>query len=220
MRYPYLAYHPGITIHPVFPDLKGEPYILDLSSDSSLLRIPGSEDQRVFQQILDREMEDFSWGVSSYLEDRRILLKDCPQMMREKRFYHLGLDVIVPPGTALCAPLPGTVHDSGYEEGSGNYGGYAVIKHDSLPGAPFYSLYGHLKRSSLPVPGSTVPAGAVFAETGEFGENGGWFYHTHIQVLTEAGMEAGMQSKGYCSEEMLSRIDALCPSPLSLFKIT
>ncbi|MBN2858800.1 MAG: peptidoglycan DD-metalloendopeptidase family protein [Sphaerochaetaceae bacterium] len=220
MRYPYIAFHPELTIQPVFPSLMGEPYILDLSSDSPLLSLPGAEDQRIFQKILDQEMSGYSWGLSSYLEERRMLLSDCPQMMREKRFYHLGLDVIVPARSPLHAPLNATVYDSGYEEGKGNYGGYVTLHHHDIPGEPFYSVFGHLKRDSLPQPGTVLRAGEEFAETGEFEENGGWFYHTHIQILTGKGMKEGMQFKGYCSESMLKHIESLCPHPLALFTIS
>lgn len=219
MRYPYIAFHPELTIHPVFPSLTGEPYILDLSSDSPLLSLPGAQDQRTFQKILDQEMSDYSWGLSSYLEDRRTFLSDCPQMVKEKRFYHLGLDVIVPAQTPLHAPLKATVYDSGYEEGKGNYGGYVTLHHNDIPGDPFYSVFGHLRRDSLPTVGTILHAGDRFAETGDFEENGEWFYHTHIQILTQKGLQEGMQFKGYCSEEMLKEIESLCPHPLALFTV-
>jgi len=220
MRYPYIAFHPEVTVYPVFPSLTGEPYILDLSSDSPLLALPEAQDQRIFQKILDQEMSGYSWGLSSYLEDRRSLLGDCPQMVKEKRFYHLGLDVIVPAQTPLHAPLKATVYDSGYEEGKGNYGGYVTLLHHEVPGDPFYTVFGHLKKATLPETGTALKAGEKFAETGEFDENGGWFTHTHIQILTEKGMKKGMQFKGYCSESMLKEIESLCPHPLALFTVT
>ncbi len=48
---------------------------------------------------------DYKWGFAGYLERRDSLLRDCPQMVEENRFYHLGLDVIAPLGTQLHAPL-------------------------------------------------------------------------------------------------------------------
>ena len=70
----------------------------------------------------------YRWGVSPYLERRDTLLGDCPQMVADRRFIHLGLDVIVDLGTPLCAPLDATVTESGYESGEGNYGGYVLLK--------------------------------------------------------------------------------------------
>ncbi len=196
------------------------PQFIDTENVTSpLLAREGAEDQRIFQQILDEEMKGFTWGLSSYLEDRRTLLKDCPQMVQETRYYHLGLDVIVPANTSLHAPLDATVYDSGYEEGNGNYGGYVVLRHDKTPGETFYSVWGHLRKASLPQKGATITAGAPFAETGEFEENGGWFYHTHLQILSEEGLRRGMQFKGYCSESMLKEISTLCPHPLTFFRM-
>jgi hypothetical protein len=81
----------------------------------------------------------------------------------------------------------------------------------------FYSFYGHLCKNALPENGRRLKAGEPFAKIGDFHENGNWFYHTHIQVITEQGLELGYISKGYCSKDDLAVIDTFCPSPLSLF---
>jgi len=177
-------------------------------------------DQRAFQQRLDYEMgSDYSWGISAYLENRATLLSECPQMVSEKRFFHLGLDIIVPLGTTLHAPLQGSVAETGYESGEGNYGGFVLLKHDSPYFETFYSFYGHLRLSSLPGTGRSLDAGMPFAEIGDFHENGNWFYHTHLQVITPKGLERGYLSKGYCSERDLAEMNNLCPSPIPLFKV-
>jgi murein DD-endopeptidase MepM/ murein hydrolase activator NlpD len=160
----------------------------------------------------------YQWGLSPYLERRDTLLRDCPQMVAEKRFYHLGLDVIVGTGATLHAPLDAVVSDSGYESGEGNYGGYVLLKHESPDLEPFYNLYGHLCKRSLPAPGKVLSAGDAFAHVGDFHENGHWFHHTHIQVITQAGLNKGYVSKGYCSEKDLMEMNDLCPSPIPLFK--
>ena len=162
---------------------------------------------------------EYSWGLSAYLENREALLSDCPQMVAEKRFIHLGLDIIVPLGTPLHAPLHGNVVESGYEGGEGNYGSFVLLRHDSQFFESFYSFYGHLRRSSLPEIGKTFAAGEPFAEIGDFHENGNWFYHTHLQVITEKGLGLGYVSKGYCNEKNMAEMDTLCPSPVPLFKV-
>lgn len=203
---------------PVFNDLKGDPFVVDLSSNSELLKGIDVRDQVKFQKILEEKMQGtYYWGVSSYLENREILLSDCPQMVAEQRFFHLGLDVIVDLGTPLHAPLNATVKETGYEAGEGNYGGYVLLMHQSNHFDTFYSFYGHLCKDKLPVTGEDIAAGETFAEIGDFHENGNWFYHTHIQVITEKGLEQGYILKGYCSKDDLAIIDELCPSPLPLF---
>jgi murein DD-endopeptidase MepM/ murein hydrolase activator NlpD len=139
-------------------------------------------------------------------------------MVAEKRFIHLGLDVIVPLATPLHAPLDAVVADSGYEEGEGNYGGYVLLKHEAPLFETFYSFYGHLCRDRLPAPGHTFRAGTPFAEIGDFHENGNWFHHTHIQIITQKGLDAGYATKGYCSAPDMAVMNDLCPSPIPLFK--
>ncbi|MDX2493667.1 MAG: peptidoglycan DD-metalloendopeptidase family protein [Desulfuromusa sp.] len=220
MRYPYIQYCDKVAIVPIFKDLKGAPLIVDMSDQGSIFDKMDVRDQQECQHRLDRLMAGkFSWGVSSYLENRGRMLSDCPQMVKEQRFYHLGLDIIVPLGTPLHAPLAATVKESGYEAGEGNYGGYVLLQHESPEFETFYSLYGHLGKESLSAPGATYRAGEVFARIGDFHENGNWFYHTHLQIITAQGLEQGYLSKGYCSATDLTDIDRFCPAPLTMFRI-
>lgn len=220
MKYPYIAYSERMDIQPIFRKLTGDPLVVDMSIHSPLFDVIDVRDQRGFQNILDEMMKDrHTWGVSSYLENREKLLSQCPQMVEEQRFYHLGLDIIVPFDTPLHAPLDAVVKESGYEVGDGNYGGHVLLKHESPSFETFYSFYGHLNKEKLPAIGTKVRAGDLFARIGDFHENGNWFYHTHFQVMTQKGIDQGYLSKGYCSAKDLAQMDALCPSPLSLFRI-
>ncbi|MBC2712814.1 MAG: peptidoglycan DD-metalloendopeptidase family protein [Desulfosarcina sp.] len=219
MYYPFLLYSRKVNHRPVFPRLEGDPFIADLSPNSPLLQGMDVRDQERFQRVLDEKMgSEYRWGVSPYLERRDTLLGDCPQMMADRRFIHLGLDVIVGLGTPLHAPLDATVAESGYESGEGNYGGYVLLKHESPYFETFFSFYGHLCKDRLPAVGKALPAGAAFAEIGDFHENGNWFYHTHIQVITQKGLDQGYVSKGYCAEADLAQMNDLCPSSIPLFK--
>ena len=220
MYYPFLLYSRKVEHQPLFKDLQGDPFIADLSGNSRLFGTVDMRDQRGFQKILEEKMTpEYSWGVAAYLENRAGLLADCPQMVAEQRFIHLGLDIIVPLGTPLHAPLDSSVVESGYESGEGNYGGFVLLRHDSPIFESFYSFYGHLHRNSLPETDRTFAAGEPFAEIGDFHENGNWFYHTHLQVITVKALDLGYIAKGYCNERDLAEMDALCPSPLPLFKV-
>jgi hypothetical protein len=219
MHYPFLLYSRKTDHQPLFKGLAGDPFVADLSTTSTLLNGIDVRDQRTFQQHLDSKMgTKYSWGVAAYLENRAGLLSDCPQMVSEQRFFHLGLDIIVPLGTQLHAPLNGSVAESAYESGEGNYGGFVLLRHDSPNFETFYSFYGHLRRSNLPDTGRIYKAGESFAEIGDFHENGNWFYHTHLQVITKKGLKLGYISKGYCSARDLAEMETLCPSPIPLFK--
>lgn len=218
LKYPYLFFNKTIDHSPVFKGLTGEPFVLDLSVNSAHLAGISPREQVKFQQRIEKLMHlSYQWGVASYLENRQSLLADCPQMVSEQRFYHLGLDIIVKVGTPLYAPLDAIVHATGYEGGEGNYGGYVLLQHNNPLFETFYSLYGHLAKSSLPAEGRQLKAGEQFAEIGDFHENGNWFHHTHIQVLTDRGLKEGFISKGYCTKEALAVMDELCPPPLPLF---
>jgi hypothetical protein len=220
MYYPFLLYSDRIRHCPVFNGLEGDPYVADLSLTSPLLEGRAARDQTGLQAALEIEMAKggHRWGVAPYLERRDTLLGDCPQMVAEQRFLHLGLDVIVPLGTALHAPLDAVVETAGYEVGEGNYGGYVLLRHENRLFETFYSIYGHLCKSKLPSDGQTFAAGEAFAAIGDFHENGNWFYHTHIQVITAEGMVAGYATKGYCAERDLAQMNDLCPSSIPLFK--
>jgi hypothetical protein len=218
MKYPFALYNAGLARAPIFPGLQGDPFVADLSRQNPLLDDIDVRDQRRFQNLLADQMEPhYTWGFSGYLERRDSLLRSCPQMVTQQRFYHLGLDIIVACGTRLHAPLQAVVVQTGYEAGEGNYGGFVLLKHHIDGARPFYSFYGHLSRGDLPDTDRRLRAGEAFATIGDFHENGNWFYHTHLQVITEAGLEQGYIDKGYCAAADLPEINDLCPSPLPLF---
>lgn len=219
MYYPFMLFNEFTEHCPIFPGLRGDPFFADLSWRSQLLENSPMRDQKAFQKILEKIMAPkHTWGFSPYLERRDTLLADCPQMAAEKRFYHLGMDIIVPVGTSLCAPLKAVVVESGYEDGEGNYGAFVLLRHDCQNVAPFFSLYGHLSLQHLPTEGQRLGAGEKFSTIGDFSENGNWFHHTHLQVITEKGLAEGYLSKGYCTKSDLSEMNELCPSPVPLFR--
>ena len=219
--YPYLLYCQAHHPRPLIEGLRGDPYLIDLSFRNTALAAIDVRDQRTFQRRLDAGMTagGHCWGLAGYLERRDSLLRDCPQMVSENRFYHLGLDVIAACGTALHAPLAATVADTGYEAGDGNYGGYVLLEHGSPGVETFYSFYGHLSRADLPARGTRLQPGDPFARLGDFHENGNWFHHTHLQVITAAGLHRGYQFKGYCAPQDMPDLNDLCPSPLPLFRV-
>ncbi|MCA1746583.1 MAG: hypothetical protein LC655_02725, partial [Bacteroidales bacterium] len=135
-----MLYSRRIEHRPIFQNLRGDPFVADLSPRSSLLLGIDMRDQRSFQRILEEKMgPENSWGVATYLENRDTLLADCPQMVEERRFIHLGLDIIVGLATPLHAPLDGVVAESGYESGEGNYGSFVLLRHESPYFETFYS---------------------------------------------------------------------------------
>ncbi len=172
-----------------------------------------------FQELVFSELKSsgWSWGIGKYLEERSLLLRNYPQIVSEGRIYHLGLDIIVPKGYKLHAPISGVVHLTGKEEGTGNYGGYVVLKHEGADGF-FYSFYGHLNSHHMVNEGHIVKQGESFAEIGDGEDSGGWFTHTHLQVITEKAERMGRMFHGYASEKDLREIESLFPNPGFLFR--
>jgi hypothetical protein len=216
IRYPELLKNPNIRHMPICT-LEGEPFTLDLSNNSSLLQSIDTRDPAALHDALQQQMRPrYSWGLGRYLERREMLLRHYPQMVEEKRFYHLGLDVVVSAGTIVCAPLDADVAEAGYEPGDGNYGGYVLLSHRVGRCERFYSFFGHLSVKDLPRKGVCLGAGDGFARIGDFQENGNWYHHTHLQVITEKGLVEGFLHKGYCTEANLHRIQERCPDPRPL----
>lgn len=197
---------------------EGPGFRLLLTAENADLYGRDLSDQRAFQAYLDATYgKAYTWGTSGYLEYRDVLLKHLPQMRREKRYYHLGLDVLAPVASPLFAPLDGVVIESGFEAGTGNYGGFVLLRHHG-PDGDCYSLYGHLDRNTLPPKHQRILRGESFARIGDLECNGEWFHHVHMQLLTAKALEEGFLFRGYCREDELDGISERCPSPLAMFR--
>lgn len=105
----------------------------------------------------------------------------------EARTVHLGIDLFVPAGTPVCAPLDGTVHSVRNNAAPLDYGPTVVIEHRTDEGTPFYTLYGHLSAQSLEgvERGASLARGERFAHVGDPTVNGGWPPHLHIQIIAD-----------------------------------
>ena len=210
----------GVNIYPLFGDfLKGAPYIFDFSSNNPKTLEYTLFDFEQFNTMIFDELEasKHQWGIGKYLEERKTLLRAYPNIIEEKRYYHLGLDIITPFNTPMFSPLDAEVYKTGKETTVGNYGGYIILKHD-INGVVFYSFYGHLKTPHVVSTGEIIKVGQKFAHIGEESDSGGWFCHVHLQILTQAAIDAGYMDWGYISPELLPKVETYFPSPYFLFK--
>jgi 4-aminobutyrate aminotransferase-like enzyme len=103
------------------------------------------------------------------------------------RTVHLGIDLFMPPGTPVYAPLDGTVVTLANNAGDKEYGPLVILEHQTNTELSFYSLYGHnnIYTLSLLRVGQQVRAGEKIAEIGDYPENGNWVPHLHFQILTD-----------------------------------
>jgi murein DD-endopeptidase MepM/ murein hydrolase activator NlpD len=214
--YPYNILNEDI--YPVFGDqIKGIPVYVDLVSDAADridLTLPLEKTTKyLFDEIKKTGRQ---WGFSGYLEDRSRVLKTT-KIFDEGRIYHIGIDLFVPVGTKLHAPLEGQVVNAEYEGEVTGYGGMIVLKH-SVNEAVFYSLYGHLNKTFLPQIGQVIKRGEIFGKIGDIHENGSWTPHLHLQTFTEEGYNGGWLYKGYCMKKDAIGIDRYCPNPIFMLR--
>ena len=202
--------------------ISGKSVVVDISPESPLAQMyDGSEDFEKDSRHLRDSMlaHQASWGIGRYLEPR--ICYSGPQYVGPYgvRSIHLGVDVFAKAGTEVCSPLDGVVYGFADNSGRLDYGPTIVVQHSAGQDGPvFYTLYGHLSRSSLGQigVGDAVKAGDTLGSIGNADENGGWPPHLHFQVITDMMGETS-QFLGVGSQEHLSVWEDLCLSPAAFF---
>ncbi|MGH7538266.1 MAG: aminotransferase class III-fold pyridoxal phosphate-dependent enzyme, partial [Gemmatimonadales bacterium] len=191
----WLRQHQDDLSHVVEPDLARQTAVLDLSVGSALfgdLRAPS--DVGRFSHAIATALEEAGAvvGIGRYDEPRPIYTSatfrtdsnDGP----EWRTVHVGLDLFLPPGTPVCAPLGGVVHSFRDNAAPLDYGPTVVLRHSVDAGQlTFYTLYGHLDRESVAWlrPGQPIANGTPVGRVGDSSVNGGWPPHLHFQIVTD-----------------------------------
>lgn len=170
--------------------------------------------QRLFRNLAEAGAEV---GIGRYLEDRDVYTTQAyagADGSGPRRSVHLGVDLFVPAGTPVSAPLDGVVHALHDNAAPQDYGPVVILAHTTDAGEEFFTLYGHLTRSTLPAlsVGQKVAAGERFATVGTEQENGGWAPHVHLQVLT-ALLGMGVDVPGVGAPADLGLWRSVCPDP-------
>ena len=132
----------------------------------------------------------------------------------ERRTVHLAVDVWAAAGTSVHAPLAGTVvvaHDNAQRL---DYGPVVVLRHTTVDGATFHSLYGHLSADSLDQVelGAELAAGDVLGRVGTPPQNGDWAPHVHVQVIIDL-LDRGHDYPGVGEPSQRSLWLGLSPDP-------
>jgi murein DD-endopeptidase MepM/ murein hydrolase activator NlpD len=219
MLAPLLLRHQA-TFGPVLPvDLNG-PHVarLDFTANNPQVATADLRDTATFTQLVDQLLaaENATIGVGGYLENRVIYRRSQhfgPGAVEEARSLHLGVDVWLPAGTPVLAPLAATVHSLADNDNFGDYGPTVILQH-TLEDTVFYSLYGHLSRyewQALRV-GQPLEKGQAFATVGPFPENGDWPPHLHFQLIADLQGCVG-DFPGVARPSQRETWAALCPDP-------
>jgi 4-aminobutyrate aminotransferase-like enzyme/Ser/Thr protein kinase RdoA (MazF antagonist) len=147
-------------------------------------------------------------AIGRYLEDRRVYDSGAfeAELPGERRTLHLGVDVFLPAGEPILAPLDGVVRDVAWRPARRDWGGIVVLDHETPEGIRFHTLYGHLDRASAErlARGDRVARGELVGRLGDEDENGGWAPHLHLQLLaTDLGRGADAHGVGTLAERDL-----------------
>lgn len=191
----WLTEHPGEMGPVVAVDLAHEAAVLDLSVGSPAIdNPPAVRDATAFARTIDSALAEArrTVGIGRFDEPRLVYTTDAFRAEgndgAEWRTVHIGLDLFLPPGTPVQAPLGGAVHSFRDNAGPGDYGPTVILRHTVDNGQlTFYTLYGHLDRDSLAWlrPGLPVAPGSVIGRIGDASVNGGWPPHLHFQIITD-----------------------------------
>ncbi len=159
--------------------------------------------------------------VGRYLEDRIIYKRGSHYQNAESeaRSVHLGQDLIVPASTQVYAPLAGKIHSFNDNKEVADYGPTIILEH-KLDILVFYTLYGHLSRSSLInlKIGNEIIKGQKIATVGKPFENGGWPEHLHFQIIDNMQGESG-NFKGVIEPSKRELYAKHCPDPNLILNI-
>lgn len=155
-------------------------------------------------------------GVGGYLENRG-MYKDTDLFQGdEERSIHIGVDVFMPAGTAIYAPLDGEVQSFANRQVTGDYGPVIILRHrhDDFE---FNTLYGHLSETSLQglYDGKPVAAGDEIAEFGLRPANGNWPPHLHFQLIEDMQGYRG-DYPGVVRPAEVEFFKLNCPDPMAL----
>jgi len=158
-------------------------------------------------------------GVGRYNEARLLYTTDQYRVpsndLPERRTVHIGIDLFMPPGSPVFAPMDGTVHSFRDNAQLLDYGPTIILQHE-MGGADgaFFTLYGHLTRTSLDGldPGMPVRRGDRIAWIGDDPENGGWTPHLHFEIITDLLDREG-EFPGVAAPGMRAVWLSLCPDP-------
>ncbi len=211
------ARHQKATFRPVV--IPQTPYrVLDLSVGSlDLGNNEHFEDNDRFERKIEALLEGQT-GIGGYGEARPFYTTTDYQTISDDgpvwRTVHLGIDIWSPSGTAVYAPFAGVVHSIRDNVGDRNYGPTIILEHQPEDAPKFYTLYGHLSRSSLRrlQPGQFVLAGQEIATIGPRPENGNWPPHLHFQVMLDLLGEEG-DFPGVAFPEEREVWLSICPNP-------
>jgi peptidoglycan LD-endopeptidase LytH len=196
-------------------------FALDLSRTNPDIRNINFADPKEHQRYISGRLgeHDAIIGIGRYDEDRIIYDHSTVFAGKVRRTIHLGIDIFVNPNTKVLCPYDAKVHSFQDNKGQGDYGPTIILEH-VIDGIKFYTLYGHLSRTSLEGlhEGKIFHKGDTIATIGDMDINGGWPSHLHFQIITDMQGNIG-DYPGVSSVNDRTRYLELCPNPNLILQI-
>lgn len=200
--------------------LRDKYLVLDLAESNQLLHQNIANTSQFHNFIVGQIVEaNAIAAVGGYNEDRVIYRRSEHFSGEEPRTIHLGIDIWMPAGTPVFAPIAGHIHSFQDNARFGDYGPTIIMEHQ-LKDITFYILYGHLSRSSLQelYEKKSIAAGEQVGEIGDFPENGDWPPHLHFQMMTDMlGLKGDFP--GVAAASQRDYYLQICPNPNLILRI-
>ncbi len=212
----------------VDPDLrKGEHVVFDLRAGSSdPVSLADPADLTGLCEAVSERMQAAGArvGIGRYDEARRSYTSErfrpVGSEVEEWRTVHLGIDLFMPPGSPVYAPLDGTVHSFADNALALDYGPTIILRHEVEGTGEFFTLYGHLSKESLEgvSDGMRVAKGTRIGTIGDSSVNGQWPTHLHFQIILDL-LERFGNFPGVCAPRDRAIWLSLCPDPNLILRI-
>ncbi|MDP3970130.1 MAG: peptidoglycan DD-metalloendopeptidase family protein [bacterium] len=197
-----------------------QPYFFDFTENNVEVHELNIDSNQDFDNYVQQHLHtnNTSWGIGKYGEDR-LVYRNSPLFTSdgEARSVHLAYDVWLPAGSELYAPLDARVHSFQINDNYRDYGPTIILEHE-ISGLIFYTLYGHLSRTSLKglAVNQTIKAGERVAWVGDITENGQWPSHVHFQIMTDMINKTG-DFPGVAKPSEWEQYRSMCLDPYLLF---
>jgi len=223
--YPYILLKKDFNIFPIFWKEKKNIFFLSMEDWSEWIRTLSNNDiknQKIFQEKIEEVMTKNNTDIviSWYLENRKRMFSvlGFKQMISEWRIFHLWLDLSIKKDIPIYAPLNSKVYDANYEKWDWNYGWYIILEHN-IDSYKFYTLYWHLNPNNFLIKKwDKILKWTKLWTIWDFSHNWGYFFHTHLQVITELWKKEWFFNKWYCKKEQIKDIEKYVPNPNFLFR--
>ena len=197
---------------------------IDLSAQNEALKSLEISSSKAWEDYMTYFLQQKKAKVAygGYLEkrnlyDRSDYFKD--QSVKSKRNIHLGIDLWCEVNTPVLAVLDGEIHSFKNNTNYGDYGPTIIIKH-CIQDQTFYSLYGHLSKTSITniSIGQHIKQGALIGYLGSAAVNGDYAPHLHFQLMKDLQNKFG-DYPGVSSATNIDYYKDNCPDPNLLLKL-